>query len=272
MPHKRFIKPLVAIALGLLLSAAALADTIRLRDGTVIRGQIIAFKDQQFTVLIGTGARGRRSRITLFIEDVESIEFDGALAGGTGAAGIGDVVGGTTTDRDPDTNDPPAPAAGNRPAPTSSQPPATQPRVPTGTGRTSPTGPASASSFPIRVQVRADNRNNGWTSSEFVVRRGQRVRITASGRASLGNGVLSTPTGLPRMEDRRKLMPDAPTGALIAVIGDDNDEFIFIGANQEFVAQRDGILFLGINESNLDDNSGTYEVVVEPEVSSGGQD
>src|SRR5215216_6183700 len=100
MPHQRFTRPLLATALGLALCAAALADTIRLRDGTVIRGQIIAFKDQQFTVLIGAGARGRRSRLTLNVEDVESVEFDGALGaapGGTGAAGIGDVVGGSGT-------------------------------------------------------------------------------------------------------------------------------------------------------------------------------
>ena len=56
----------------------ALADTIRMKDGQVIRGQIVAFRDQQFTVLIGSARGGsRRSRITLYMEDVESIEFDG---------------------------------------------------------------------------------------------------------------------------------------------------------------------------------------------------
>ena len=47
------------------------------------------------------------------------------------------------------------------------------------------------------------------------------------------------------------------------MIGDDNNEFIYIGANREFVADRDGALFLGVNEGNLDDNSGAYEVKVE---------
>jgi hypothetical protein len=36
----------------------ALADTIRLRDGSVVRGQIIGYRDQQFTVLIGAGRAG----------------------------------------------------------------------------------------------------------------------------------------------------------------------------------------------------------------------
>src|SRR5262245_63280593 len=53
-----------------------LADTIRLKDGSVIRGQVIGFKDQQFTILIGGSARGRRGQTTVYVEDVESIEFD----------------------------------------------------------------------------------------------------------------------------------------------------------------------------------------------------
>src|SRR5436305_7754110 len=44
---------------------------------------------------------------------------------------------------------------------------------------------------------RADNSSNGWTNSGLVVRRGQRLRISASGRVSLGNNRYSTP------EDRK---------------------------------------------------------------------
>ncbi|HEX9918460.1 MAG TPA: hypothetical protein VGA87_04785, partial [Pyrinomonadaceae bacterium] len=79
----------LAIVLTLSLSAAALADTIRLRDGSVVRGQIIGYKDQQFTVLIGAGTRGRRSRMTIYSEDIESIEFDAANAGTAGGIGGG---------------------------------------------------------------------------------------------------------------------------------------------------------------------------------------
>src|SRR5215216_5573559 len=73
------VRPLAALALVFALGGVALADTIRMKDGQVIRGQIVAFRDQQFTVLIGSARGGnRRSRITLYMEDVESIEFDGA--------------------------------------------------------------------------------------------------------------------------------------------------------------------------------------------------
>ncbi|MDQ3806455.1 MAG: hypothetical protein M3416_21815, partial [Acidobacteriota bacterium] len=141
---------------------------------------------------------------------------------------------------------------------------------------TNPTqsAPAAGGSpfFPVRVRVRADNAANGWTDSGLMVRKGQRLRISATGRISLGQGRFSTPTGLPRVMDTEKLMRDEPTGALIAVVGDDNDEFIFVGSGREFHATRDGRLFLGVNEGRLDDNTGTYDALIEVEpVTSGGE-
>ncbi len=81
-----FAVPALVFALG----ASALADTIRMKDGQIIRGQIVGFRDQQFTVLIGSSRGGsRRSRMTLNMEDVESIEFDNA--DGAEPAGAGDT-------------------------------------------------------------------------------------------------------------------------------------------------------------------------------------
>jgi hypothetical protein len=246
-----------AFVLTLSLSAGVLADTIRLRDGSVVRGQIIAFKDQQFTVLIGAGTRGRRGRMTIYSEDIESIEFDatGGVAADAGGGNSNDVA---NDDRSGGNNNP-APVVRN-PAPNTRPQPDAAPANDAGQANT-----GAPLFFPIRLRVRADNASNGWNDSGLMVRAGQRLRITATGRVSLGAGQMSTPTGLPRLADRDKLMRNEPTGALIAVIGDDNDDFIFIGANREFVAQRDGRLFLGVNEGNLGDNSGTYDVTVEAE-------
>ncbi|MDX6484406.1 MAG: hypothetical protein QOE95_2177, partial [Gaiellaceae bacterium] len=74
------------------------------------------------------------------------------------------------------------------------------------------------------------------------------------------------------LADTGKLMRNEATGALIAVIGDDNDEFIAVGANREFYAPRDGRLFLGVNEGKLEDNTGSYDALieVEPVTTSGG--
>jgi hypothetical protein len=237
-----FFRSLLMVALALGLSLPALADTIRLKDGSVLHGQVVGFKDQQFTILLGSGARGRKSRITVYMEDVESIEFDS-----TGAA---------NDDNGPGNNQP-----------SYQQPSNTQPTYQPPTSGPQPSG--SNNSFQVNVRVRGDNASNGWTNSGLVVRRGQRLRITATGRVSLGNNRYATPDGLANIPDRDKLMRNQPTGGLIAVIGDDNDDFVFIGHSREFVAQRDGVLFLGVNEGNLSDNSGTFEVVIEADTVGG---
>jgi len=244
---KNTFRLLLSVLLLVTLATPLLADTIRLKDGSVIRGQVIGFKDQQFTILIGGSARGRRGQTTVYVEDVESIEFDS----NTGA--------GTATDDGSARNNAPL----TRPSSPSNQPD-------TISDRSIDTTPASSSTptfFTIKVGVRADSANNGWTNSGLVVRKGQRLRISASGRVSLGRGRFSTPGGLATIQDNDKLMRNEATGALIAVIGDDNDDFILIGPRRDFVAQRDGVLFLGVNEGDLADNTGSYDIVIEAEAS-----
>jgi len=252
--EKFLFRSLLMFALVVSASLPAFADTIRLKDGSVIRGQIVGFKNEQFTIVVGSGARGRKSRITVYMEDVDSIEFDSA--GNTSSTGPNDDTGNTSTQP---SYQPPA-----NTQPTNNQPSYTPPG-PTTTTTTTTSAPPTF--FQINIRGRADNASNGWTNSGLVVRRGQRLRITASGRVSLGNNRFSTPDGLPNVPDRDKLMRNQPTGGLIAVIGDDNDDFIFVGRSRDFVAQRDGVLFLGVNEGNLSDNSGFFEVVIEAETS-----
>src|SRR6266852_3679370 len=80
---KLLVRLPIIVAVGLLMALPVLADTVRLKDGSVIRGQIVSFKNEQFTILVGSGTRGRKSRITVYMEDVESIEFDSAGSAGT---------------------------------------------------------------------------------------------------------------------------------------------------------------------------------------------
>ena len=246
---KKTFRPLLSFLLLISLATPLLADTIRLKDGSVIRGQVIGFKDQQFTILIGGNARGRRGQTTVYVEDVESIEFDSTPGAGT------------ATDDGSARSNPPL----SRPSP-----PVNQSDPVASDSRSNDTTPASSSNptfFTIKVGVRADASNNGWTNSGLVVRKGQRLRISASGRVSLGRGRFSTPGGQASIQDNDKLMRNEATGALIAVIGDDNDDFILIGPRREFVAQRDGVLFLGVNEGDLTDNTGSYDIVIEAEAS-----
>ena len=229
----RLLQIMAALALVGMLGLTAFADTIRMKDGTVIRGEIVGFKDQQFTVLIGSGAKNRRSKLSIYIEDVDAIEFDKA------------VVADNNSGRD---DDPPPPP---------------NPRPNTGGNNNTGGNTVPARYLSIRSKVAADNTNNGWTNTGIVLRRGQKVRISAGGTITVSRGTNATPAGLPSLRDSRKLMPNEATGGLIAVIGDDNDEFVFIGRNREFVAQRDGVLFLGINEDNLNDNTGSFDATVE---------
>lgn len=249
---KNSLRTFCSFAFVLALFVPAFADTIHLKDGNVIRGQVIGFKDQQFTVLVGSGAQGRRSRTLIYVEDVESIEFDSATTAAASVLANDDAASTTAPVYQP---------------PRSGQPDAD--RIPPRTNTTPPGASSSPTFFTIKVPVRADNANNGWTNSGLVVRKGQRLRISSTGRVSLGGGRFSTPSGISGSTDSEKLMRNEATGALIVVIGDDNDDFLLIGTRRDFVAQRDGVLFLGVNEGNLTDNTGTYDVVIEAEAGGG---
>ncbi len=250
---KNILRACGSLAVVFALLVPVVADTIRLKDGSVIRGQVVGFKDQQFTVLIGSGAQGRRSRTLIYVEDVESIEFDSA----TSAAASGSA----------NEDQPSTPTNSQVSQPPRSNPATDPSRTPARTDPVQTSTQGSLTFFTIKVAVRADNTNNGWTNSGLVVRKGQRLRITATGRISLDRrgDRFSTPAGTAGGVDNDKLMRTEATGALIAVIGDDNDDFLLIGTRRDFVAQRDGVLFLGVNEGNLNDNTGTYDVVIEAE-------
>lgn len=230
------LRVLVTFATIFALSVAALADTIRLKDGSIIKGHIVSFVGGNFVVEIGEGAR--RRELTFAAAEIQSITFDSQSPA-------------TTTNRNASYTEP-------------EQKPDIQPVVIQNDPKPPPTAPG-AKMKPIawNVRVTADNTSNGWTNSGWVVKKGQHIRISGDGKISLGRGQNSTPSGLPTLEDNQKLLKNVATGALIAVIGDDNNDFIYVGAEREFTATRDGALFLGVNEGYLEDNSGAFNVKIE---------
>jgi len=56
-------------------------------------------------------------------------------------------------------------------------------------------------------------------------------------------------------------MPNAPIGGLIARFGDSAP--VFVGQSRTFRAPRSGRLYLGVNDSYWDDNTGQYNVRVD---------
>lgn len=266
LSKSRVFKTLTAICLTLAVTFFAFADTIKLKDGSIIKGRIVSFADGKFTVVIGEGPRQRQ--MFFFADEVDSIEFDGT----TGISTIRTQLPTRTETPQPTPSPSRTVVITDSTRPTSTPTPVSTP-VPTPTPRPTstpvPTPVPTPQNRPrpivVNVKVLADNTANGWTNSQWVVKKGQKIRITARGQVNLGGGRFSSPSGIATLADKDKLIPTEPTGGLIAVIGDDNNDFLFIGAAREFVAQRDGSLFLGVNEGNLDDNSGAFEVTIEIE-------
>lgn len=255
LPAIKFSHGIVASLLILVFSGLALADTIRLKDGGLIKGRIISFQDNKFVIEMGIGSR--RRELTFAAHEVESIQFDATTAVNRPQP-VQDTTPAAASYDDAPADDPePAPPVQ---APQKKVFKKIDPNVPSSAALKT----AGETMRPVEweIKVTADNTSNGWTNTGWVVKKGQRVKISAEGMVSLGGGHSTTASGLSTLKDEQKLLKNVPTGALIAVIGDDNNDFIYIGAEREFTASRDGALFLGINEGKLDDNSGTFDVKV----------
>lgn len=261
----RVIKPLriiLTVGLVFVMNVAAFADTLRLKDGSIIKGRIATFGGGKFTVVVGDGSRQRQ--MTFDANEVESIQFESAAqATATSERPIGPkkdpvfIEASTPPKSVPRviTTDPTA-ASNTKRAEIKDLP---QPKI------MEPAAASGRKPIEVSVKVLGDNTSNGWTNSGWVVKKGQKIRIVGDGKISLGKGRSTGPSGLYEVEDPAKLLKSVPTGALIAVIGDDNNEFIYVGTERTFTATRDGALFLGVNEGDLEDNSGAFDVRIEIE-------
>jgi sRNA-binding regulator protein Hfq len=300
-------KPLLSFLIVVALAAStAQADTIHLKNGSLLKGKVTSFADDQFVVMLDTGSGRYLSKAMVYIGDVARIEFDSApLASNSASSDPGpsqeakplaepvepasttsasketqlrETTPAETSGREnPVTEAPAKPGSLIEPSPkpnepesqpekTVETPPVSAP--PTSTGASEPSEadrPIRKLTGPVKtVSIDVVGRRD-WTSSGLLVKRGDRILITGTGAVTLdaASGRTSGPEGLPDLADPKKLMPDQPTGALIGVIGADNDDFIFIGRSAEFTAARDGLLFLSVNEGTLADNTGTYKAVID---------
>jgi len=254
MRHLKRFKNFTAIAVVLLLVTASIfADTIRLKDGSIIKGKIVSFAGGSFIVKIGD------REMTFNSADIESIQFDSPMASSVITS---------------NTDNPPV-IISSVPKPTPQPSPETTAVVTTPVSAELPKeniytdGASNRKPISLNVKVLADDTSNGWTNSGWIVRKGQKIHIKGNGEVSLGNGKTSPSAGLSDAEDPQKLMQSVPTGALIAVIGDDNNDFIYIGMERTFTASRDGALFLGVNDGDLKDNAGAFDVTIEIDPDSG---
>lgn len=247
------------------ITLTASADTIKLKNGTVVKGKVISFTNSSFTVALDLGNSSQSSRAILDIRDVESIEFEGR---GEETSRVSqpttvprpsapdDDTGHRVANNNTSNNATRSTPVLNKPVPSSSSS-----NVDTRNSSVPSNVASSPNSANAKEIVAVVPAKDDWTYSNLTVRRGDRVRLSASGRVKISSSKEAGPEGV-ELEDKNKLLLDQPTGALIAVIGDDNDDFIYVGRESEFVAKRDGKLFLSVNEGDLTDNNGSFNVRV----------
>lgn len=337
---RKFLLLLISVVI---VTPAALGDTIHLKNGSVLKGKVTSFADDQFIVMLDTGSGRYLSKAMVYMGDVVRIEFDSATGSG------GDVS--TTTSQPPeaapriindapkqeevvakredtpkrdetpkreespkpnskkqkksssDTSEtasraiqpepqpkeaatetqpapPPVKEKEKEPEPKDTEKPIETPAVTPGAEKVMSEKPPSEKASPESSDVEKAPKKayvalktmnidvaakKDWTSSGLIVKRGDHIRVSASGTITLdpASGRTCGPEGISDLPDPKKLMPEQPTGALIAVISSDNDDFIFLGRSGEFTAARDGLLFLSVNEGVLADNVGSFKAVVE---------
>ena len=111
-------------------------------------------------------------------------------------------------------------------------------------------------------EVRVESRVR-WTDTGIDVRAGQTIGFDARGTVRLGPtqnevaGVDGTPS---RRRDAGAPMANHAEGALIGRI--DNSAYLFVGDLNSVRAPATGRLYLGVNDGDLGNNSGDFQVVV----------
>ena len=201
------------------------ADTIVMRDGRRVEGELVAVHDGviEFDGQRG-GFFGGRERLRIDRNDVVRIELDDRRDRDR------DRDAGSGRDRDADAN---------------------RDRDP----RDRPAG--------LRERDVSVDAATSWRDTGIDLRPGQTVYFSASGRVRWGPGRQDGPEGEHNSPyNGGRPIPGRPAAALIGRVGDGTDYF-FIGDDKGPIRVRSGgRLYLGINDDFLKDNSGSFRVTV----------
>jgi small nuclear ribonucleoprotein (snRNP)-like protein len=120
----------------------------------------------------------------------------------------------------------------------------------------------AATAAPNGREIRVDARQR-WVDTGLTVRVGQEVGFTTTGQVqlSVSESDVASPAGGNRSAASAP-MPGAPAGALIGRIG--NGPAFAIGNLTKVTMPSSGRFYLGVNDDELSDNSGAYQVVLSP--------
>jgi hypothetical protein len=218
------IRIVAAVAVGCLCWSALLrADTIVLRDGRRVDGELVAVHDG---IIEFDGQRGGvfsgRERLRIDRDEVVRIELDDRRERERERGRDADSNSRRDRDQDP-------------------------------TGR--PGG--------MRERDVSVDAATAWSDTGIEVRSGQTIYFSATGRVRWGPGRQDGPEGEHGSPvNAGRPIPGRPAAALIGRIGE-GAEYFFIGDDKGPIRVRGaGRLFLGVNDDYLKDNSGSFRVTV----------
>jgi hypothetical protein len=221
-------KIIIALTILLVAASVATADTIYLRDGRQVHGTLLGFINGRFVVRV----------------DRRYIATGSTGTGISTGTGTGTVSG--TPVRNPE---------GQRDSGLEFFRPGEVERIEI-EGRADELRYENAS-----VQVPLESN---WIDTGIDLRRNEKVQVSATGTILAGRNRI-TPDGL-RSNDPNSPLPRAAEGMLIGAVGDERDAPIFeLGSAKEFVADRDGRLYLTANRGNYSDAHGNFSVQIRRE-------
>lgn len=102
-----------------------------------------------------------------------------------------------------------------------------------------------------------------WVDTGLTLQQGQEIMFSSSGSINIDSRTTVFQDGELNLNwHKQKTMPTQPTGALIARVGEDGAPF-YVGNNRAPMRMsRGGQLFIGINDYEFGDNSGSFKVVI----------
>jgi len=102
-----------------------------------------------------------------------------------------------------------------------------------------------------------------WIDSGIDVKVGQDVLFAASGLVYIDKSTVVYQNGEGYVNwNNKKPLPNQPTGAVIGKVGKESQPFYIGDDKAPFQMAQTGRLFIGINDFDLTDNSGHFEITI----------
>ena len=114
-----------------------------------------------------------------------------------------------------------------------------------------------------RVKKITLNADQKWVDTGIKLKFGREILFSATGCIYIDKDTQVYQNGeLTLNRNNKKSIPNQPTGAIIAKVGDKGNPFYVGNDKAPFQITREGNLFIGINDFDFSDNSGKFIVKI----------